>query len=76
MMSPDPRNVETSQTGRSRQHRRYRQLPPTKYLGDSRSQLCPLIQYDVDPLLISERQARPRLGNALSATFSDIQWAP
>jgi hypothetical protein len=76
MLGPDPHNVEISQTGRSRQHRGYRQLSPTKYLGDPRSQLCPLIQFDVDPVLTSERQACPRLTNALSVPFSDIQLAP
>jgi hypothetical protein len=75
MLGPDPRHVEISQTGRSRQHR-YCQLSPTKYLGNPRSQMCPLIQFDVDPVLTSERQACPRPTNALFVTFSDIQLTP
>jgi hypothetical protein len=76
MPGPDPRNVEISQTGRSRQHRRYRQLSPTRYLGDPRSQMCSLIPFDVDPVLTSDRQVCPRLTNALSVTVSDIRLAP
>jgi hypothetical protein len=76
MLGPDPRHVEISQTGRSRQHRGYRQLSPTKYLDDPRSQMYPLFQFNVDPVLTSERQASPGLTNALSVPFSDIQLAP
>jgi hypothetical protein len=73
---PNPGNVKTSQTGRSRQHRGYRQLSPTKYLGDPRSQMYPLFQFDVDPVLTCERQASPGPTSTLSVPFSDIQLAP